>query len=235
MLLTNIRIVLVETSHPGNIGAAARAMKTMGLTNLVLVNPKSFPDPHATALAASAADILETATITDNLPDALADCQFVVGASARDRSLEWPTYSTKQLAQKIATESSQIAIVFGRENSGLSTDELQLCDSRVWINANPEYSSLNLAQAVQIVAYEIYQQLANKDPKETEADLATHREKDLYIQELEKMLWDLGILDPKHPKRLVARLRRLYNKARLDKTEITILRGILSATQKRLA
>lgn len=237
-VLQNIRIVLVNTSHPGNIGAAARAMKTMGLQRLYLVQPKVFPDEEAQARAKQAEDILSKAVVVDTLAEAIADCSFVLGTSARPRNLVWPTLTAAQAGQRAVQEANnhQVALVFGRERTGLTNEEIQLCHYQLHIPANPTYSSLNLAAAVQVVAYEVYQsylsitEIASTDEPE---NLANMTELTGLYEHLASVLTHIGCLDPKQPGQIMPRLQRLYNRARLNKVEINILRGILTAIQKK--
>lgn len=230
--MKSIHIILVQTSHPGNIGSVARAMKTMGLSKLRLVQPKYFPHEQATALASDAVDVLENAEVYDDLKSAIADCHFVVGTSARTRYLDWPLLTAREAAARVVAESSQsVAIVFGREQSGLTNEELQCCHAHLQIPANPNYSSLNLAAAVQVVAYEVFCTSLSKAPKKKAEMLATHEEVELLLTHLEKTLIDIEFLDPKNPRMLMPRLRRLFNRAELEKTEVNILRGILAALQ----
>jgi TrmH family RNA methyltransferase len=241
-LLNNINIVLVETSHPGNIGAAARAMKTMGLSKLSLIRPAKYPCAEATARAASANDLLAEAGVFDSLDDALADCTYVVGTSARDRHLQWPNHEPDIAAQQLLLRAgqSQVALVFGREKWGLTNDELARCQAIVTINTSPAYSSLNLASAVQIMTYELRRQLLMgfEIPLETrsEPDDAPASSADLegMYGHLEQALNDIGVIKINQPKTmLIRRLRRLFNRAGLSTIEVNILRGILSAAQGR--
>lgn len=232
--LANIRVVLCQTSHPGNIGAAARAMKTMGLSDLVLVRPKKFPHAEAEAMASGATDILAEARICDTLEQALAGCAVVVGLSARRRELTHEQVSAREAAGRaVAIAHNQpVALVFGTEMSGLSNAELIQCQLLAMIPANPEYSSLNLAAAVQILAYEVRQAAIAPAQAETPPfPLAQHDEVEGFLQHLEQTLVDIRFLDPASPKRLMPRLRRLFARARLEKEEVNILRGILKAVR----
>lgn len=228
-----LRIVLVETSHPGNIGAVARAMKTMSLATLRLVTPKSFPHKDATAMASGADDLLDRAVVCDTLEDAVADCGLVLGASARLRSLRWPQMNPREAADRALAEvvHHPVALVFGRERTGLTNDELALCHALVHIPANPEYSSLNLAMAVQVLCYELNmgRQPRDSDQQDEAPDYATAQEMNFFYTHLEQVMIDTGFLDPAAPRHLMKRLRRLYGRARPDKQELNILRGILSA------
>lgn len=239
--LANIRIVLIQTSHPGNIGSAARAMKTMGLSTLYLVKPKSFPDVQATTMSSSASDILDSATVVEHLQDALVGCQWVVGSSARDaRSLAWDVLDARTCGEQAIKKASsaKVALVFGRENSGISNDELALCHSLVNIPANPEYSSLNLASAVQLLSYECRVaslSLGNDSRLNKQADAAdivTVDAMESYYQHLEAAMIESGFLDPEQPKHLMARLRRLYARTEISPSELNILRGMLVALQR---
>jgi tRNA (cytidine32/uridine32-2'-O)-methyltransferase len=241
MDLANIRIVLVNTSHPGNIGGAARAMKNMGLTRLYLVEPKCFPDERANWRAASAVDVLEGAVVTATLDEAINDCQFVVGTSARERRIPWPLLDSRQCAARIAEHSGreQVAVLFGREDRGLTNDELQRCNLHLNIPTSAAYSSLNLAMAVQIVGYELAMLAAAPDRPAAEDDqwdapFATQENMERFYVHLEQTLTEIEFLDPAAPRQLMSRLRRLYGRVRLDEMELNILRGILTETQKRV-
>jgi tRNA (cytidine32/uridine32-2'-O)-methyltransferase len=230
-----VRIVLVGTTHPGNIGAAARAMFTMGLDQLSLVAPREFPSGEARARAAGAVGILERASVFASLADALADCRFVIGASARTRALPWPVVTPREAAPRLLAEAAggPVAVVFGRESSGLSNDELALCHQLLHIPTNPEFSSLNLAMAVQVVCYELrLAALAGAAPEEPRADrLASVEDLERFYEHLERTLVDAGFLNPANPRHLMARLRRLFNRALPEENEVRILRGILSALE----
>lgn len=237
ILQTQLRVVLVETSHPGNIGAAARAMKTMGVSQLILVNPKKFPDPKATEMASGADDLLGKVQVVATLEEALLDCVLVIGTSARSRSLPWPMLSPKDCAQVVlrsAHQENQVALVFGRERTGLTNPELQLCHYHVQIPANPEYSSLNLAQAVQVLVYECYSASLKEHEynQDEEWDWVTSQEQTKFYDILEETLLQMGFLNPKAPRQLMPRLRRLFNRARLERMELNILRGILARCQE---
>jgi tRNA (cytidine32/uridine32-2'-O)-methyltransferase len=234
-MLNNIRIVLIETSHPGNIGSAARAMKTMGLKNLYLVAPKHFPHPKADEMASSAVDILAKAVVVKTLAEAVADCHLVIGTSTRSRAIPWPLLSPRELAEKVRTEAESVktAILFGREQSGLTNEELHSCHFHVQIPANPEYSSLNLAAAVQIIAYELRLASLTATPVQWDYQLATADDLEGFYDHLENVLIKLDFLNPKAPRQLMTRLRRLVGRARPDMMEINILRGILSAVEKK--
>jgi TrmH family RNA methyltransferase len=240
-----IKIVLVEPSHPGNIGAAARAAKTMCIENLVLVNPAEFPSGQARARATGAIDVLERAELCDSLKEAIADCTFVVGASARERGLQCPVITPDDLGRRVWQEFEQgnVAVVFGRESSGLSNEELDQCHYLTTIPANWEFSSLNIASAVQVICYEIYKAFLKKSSEnkivgdalevhEVVDPLATVEQLENMFEHMQQVLHEIEFFDPKQPKLLMRRLRHLYSRARLTLVETNILRGILSATQK---
>lgn len=228
-----VRIVLVGTSHPGNIGAVARAMKTMGLQRLVLVAPKVFPAEEASARAAGAVDVLESARVCAGLDEALAGASFVVGASARLRSLAWPSIAPREAAARIVAEtgSGEAAVVFGRENSGLTNEELARCHALLHIPTAPALGSLNLAMAVQVVAYELFlaSGAAPALPPDRAQPAATAEEMEKFYEHLETALIAAKFLDPDNPRHLMRRLRRLFNRAQPDSNEVNILRGILAA------
>jgi len=234
MDLDNVHIVLVETSHPGNIGAAARAMKTMGLSSLRLVRPRYFPSAEASTRASSATDVLAAAQVFESLDDALADCGHVLGASARMRSLPWPLVGAREGAGIAAEYASRtpVAVVFGRERNGLSNEELERCHQLVNIPANPEYSSLNLAASVQIMAYEL-RMTGDVPPLPSDSDSppASGREMEDLYRHLQETMLQTGFLDPKAPRLLMRRMRRMFNRARLEQVEVNILRGLLGAAQ----
>ena len=234
------RIVLVGTQHPGNIGSAARAMKTMGLHELVLVAPEQFPDPQAFALAAGAAELLEQARVCASLAEAVADCRTVIATTARQRSVPMPELSPREGAARVraAQALGPVALVFGRERTGLENSELQLCHAAIHIPANPEYSSLNLAAAVQIVAYEWRMaQSVPARPTASDADdepPATHAEMEGFFAHLFQLLDEIDFHKGKDPAMVTQRLRRLYLRAGPDSRELRILRGMLSDTQRLL-
>lgn len=237
--LNNIRIVLCATSHPGNIGSAARAMKTMGFQHFYLVNPQHYPDSQATALAAGASDVLDNAIVTSTLSEALVGCAFAVGLSARKRNLSHEIVTPKMAAIEVLKigQNQQVALVFGTEMSGLSNAELDCCQLLAMIPANPEYSSLNLAMAVQVMCYELRMQAlelaaqaGNREAFPGVAELATNDDLERFYTHLEETLLHIGYLNPAAPKKLFERLRRLYARARLEKEEINLLRGVLTLT-----
>jgi tRNA (cytidine32/uridine32-2'-O)-methyltransferase len=237
--LDNARIVLVNTSHPGNIGGVARAMKNMGLSQLYLVKPKQFPDEQAVWRAASALDILENAVVVETLEEAVADCGLVVGTSARGRRIPWPLVNPRSCADKIYPELQQhpVAIVFGREDRGLTNEELHSCNMHVHIPTNEEYSSLNLAMAVQVMCYELRMthlgdSLSTNSMEEWDEKIATQQQVEGFFEHLEQTLVDIDFLNPKAPKQLMTRLKRLYLRTRMDDMEVNIMRGILTAAQR---
>lgn len=234
--MMSIRIVLVGTTHPGNIGAVARAMKNMGLRELYLVNPRTFPHEDATARASGATDILENATIVSSLELAITQCVYVVGASARSRTIEVPAAGARECARQLLLENEDgdVAAVFGPENSGLNNNDLDLCHTLLSIPTDPDFSSLNLAMAVQIITYElrVASMAAGARTAESAAPTAakaTAEEMELFFEHLKRVLTDVRFLDPDNPRYLMRRLRRLFNRARVDKNEANILRGMLSA------
>ena len=233
-----IKIILVETSHPGNIGAVARAMKNMGLADLVLVNPQSFPHQDALSRASGADDILESALVVNNLLEGISDCHYVIGASARSRSIDWPSLYPKECAKKILTEhrDEYTAIVFGPEKSGLKNQDLDHCHALLNIPTSSDFSSLNLAMAVQIFCYELRSQFYGEQPYKYESNVryASVQEMENFYDHLESHLVVNEFLDPENPRHLMRRIRRLFNKASPDQNEINILRGILSSFEYRL-
>lgn len=233
-LLVNIRVVLTRTSHPGNIGAAARAMKTMGLSQLYLVNPAVFPNSQADAMASSAADLLKQAHVCSTLAEALVGTTLALGVSARRRDIVAEVLTPPEAATRLLTEAqaAPVALVFGNETSGMSNEELGFCQGLVTINANPEYSSLNLAAAVQVLSYEIRQAwLGHASWPQPELDPATGDELEKFYGHLETALAELEFLNLGSPSKLMLKLRRLFARTRLAKEEVNILRGILTAAQ----
>ncbi len=234
--LNNIRIVLSHTSHPGNIGAAARAMKTMGLERLYLVNPKAFPDPVAAARAAGASDVLENARVCATLDEALAGTVLAVAVTARRRDLSHEMLSAHSAASRMVELAAQgeVALLFGTEMSGLSNAELDKCQLLATIPANPEFTSLNLASAVQILAYELRMAFigAIEAPVAKEMEAASFEDVERFYQHLERTMIGTGFLDPACPGRLMQRVRRLFARARPEKEEVSILRGILTSVEK---
>jgi len=235
-MLSNIRIVLINTTHPGNIGAVARAMKNMCLSQLVLVAPKTYPSAEATARASGADDLLAAAQVCSSLDEALTGCRLVVGASARLRCVEWPELNPHQSAQRLLGEavSGEVALIFGRESSGLSNAELDRCNYLVHIPANPDYSSLNLSQAVQVLGYEIYSSsLRQSETAVQPVEVVSAEVMERFFEHLEQAMEEIGFSDPQQSKKLHRRLRRLFLRARPDGDELNILHGILSAAQGR--
>lgn len=244
--LQNIRVVLVNTSHAGNIGGAARAMKNMGLSRLVLVDPEDFPSPNAVARASGATDILDSARVVATLEEALAGCSLVLGTSARDRRIPWPLLDPRECASVSVEQSAgggEVALVFGREYAGLTNEELQRCQYHVHIPSDPQFSSLNLAAAVQVLTYEVRMAWLAAEGRPTkveklettamlDAQPVTVDDLENYFGHLEQTLVDIGFLDPAKPRHLMPRLRRLYGRSGVSKLEMNILRGILTETQK---
>jgi tRNA/rRNA methyltransferase len=233
--LDQIRIVLCHTSHPGNIGAAARAMKTMGLSKLHLVNPKRFPTDETVAMAAHATDVVDAASVHAELHEALTGTVFVAACTARPRDLSHTMLTAREAAARLVQESARgpVALVFGPEKYGLTVDEVNRCSVIAMIPANPEYPSLNLAAAVQLFSYEVRQAALTLDSYPQEAfEPAPYEDVERLFVHLEQTLYDIDFLNPKSPKRLMQRLRRLFQRARLEREEVNILRGILAAMQK---
>ena len=229
-LLDRIKIVLVEPSHPGNIGGAARAMKTMGLSKLKIIRPRRYPDPQADWRAAGALDVLDAAEVLDDLDAAIGDCHWVVGTSTRNRKIPWPVADAKTIAADILAQpdASSIAILFGREDNGLSNEELQRCHFHLQIPAAQAYSSLNLAMAVQVVCYELYQASLTQPPVPGwDRSRATSSQLDALLVHLEQTLLDSEFLDEQNPGKTMTRLRRLFTRVQLDETEVQILRGVI--------
>lgn len=234
--IENIRVVMVETTHPGNIGAAARAMKTMGYNNLYLVKPKIYPSAEATARAAGADDILGRVVVCDTLEEALQGCVTVVASTARPRSISHSVFTPREYAAKLSEmlKLGTVALVFGRESSGLSNEELEYCNVILQIPTNPEFSSLNVASAVQILCYEFNQllQLDAESDEKGKTRLATADEMTYFYDHLEQSMIDVGFLNPEQPRKLMRRLKSLFNRAHLDENEVSILRGFLAAVQE---
>jgi TrmH family RNA methyltransferase len=235
-LLSSIKIVLVETTHPGNIGAVARAMKNMGMANLWLVAPKVFPSADATSRAAGADDVLAAATVCQSLQEAIADCQLVIGASARCQTISWPEMNPRECAGRVITEPDQkTAIIFGRENSGLKNHELDLCHYLLRIPCNSQYSSLNIAAAVQVVCYELFVAAGAQETvwvgDKGKVPKASALQMESFYTHLYQALTDIGFMHPDKSKSIMRRLRRIYNRVQLDTKELDILRGILRMSQ----
>jgi tRNA (cytidine32/uridine32-2'-O)-methyltransferase len=247
-MLDKIRIVLVNTTHPGNIGAAARAMKNMGLSELCLVEPKLFPHPDAIARSSRADDILETALVVESLEEAVADCQLVVGTSARGRHIPWPIVNPRELSAQVSERLSKtpddfkVAILFGREDRGLTNEELHACHLHVHIPTNPDFSSLNVGAAVQVIAYELRMALQESVVDEApqwgvdwDIELADQKEIELMFNHLEQTLIDIKFLEPDNPRQLMTRLRRLLLRTVPDKVEVNIIRGILTKINRSIS
>ncbi|MGF1688110.1 tRNA (cytosine(32)/uridine(32)-2'-O)-methyltransferase TrmJ [Photobacterium japonica] len=238
-MLEKISVVLVGTSHPGNIGSAARAMKVMGLTRLILVSPACEIDETTYALAAGAADIVANAKVVSTLDEAIADCGLVIGSSARSRTLEWPQLDPRECGEKVIAEapSHPIAILFGREKTGLTNEELQRCHCHVYIPANPDYSSLNLAMAVQTVSYEVRMAFLAQQNHAAQTPVETYplaKELEMFYEHLEKVTRQTRFINKNHPGMVMAKLRRLFTRARPEEQELQILRGILSSVEKTI-
>ncbi|MDH2432861.1 tRNA (cytosine(32)/uridine(32)-2'-O)-methyltransferase TrmJ [Pokkaliibacter sp. MBI-7] len=240
-MLERVRIVLVNTSLPANIGAAARAMKTMGLAQMVLVAPKIFPSPEADTLSSGATDILAQARVVSSLDEAIAGCRLVIGTSARSRHIPWPLLNPRAAAAQAWAElpSGEVALVFGREDRGLTNDELHKCHYHVHIPTNPDFSSLNLAAAVQVLAYEMRMRSLEDDQVEApfwgvdwDIDAAPAEDIERLFVHLEQVLVKVDFLDPENPRQLMTRLRRLFLRSRLDTVELNVLRGFLTAIEK---
>ena len=237
--LNTVKVVLVGTTHPGNIGAAARAIKNMGIFNLALVKPKEFPSDIAIYRSKAAKDILENAEIYETLEDAIAGCKLIVGTSARARSVPWPVFNPRDAAEEMRKISKQgnVAIVFGREDRGLTNDELGLCNFHVHIPSDPKYSSLNLSQAVQILAYEIrlaYSRDEVISEVKWDVDLANNEQTERLIDHMEELMQDVEFYDVENPRKLLLRVRRFFKRSKIDVMEANIFRGLFSAIQKRL-
>lgn len=232
--LKNIRVVLCGTNHPGNIGAAARALKTMGLSRLVLVNPERFPDPEADWRASRASDVLAHATVCASLDEALSGVALAVACSARPREVAVPQMAAREAAQQVVrvARAQQAALVFGNETSGLTTADVNKCRLLATIPANPKYSSLNLAAAVQVLAYELRLAAMDGAASGRPRTLACFEEVESFYVDLERTMVEIGFLNPEHPKKLMPRLRRLFARAQLEREEVNILRGILKSFRR---
>ena len=233
-----INIVLIETSHPGNIGSVARAMKTMGLSRLSLVNPKDFPSGDANALSGNARDVLDAAIIYPNLDAAIKESTFVYATSARNRSINWPTVNPEEAADRILDQvagDKEISIIFGREDRGLTNEELQLANFHLEIPANPDYPVLNIAMSVQIVTYELFKNRNTSQDREWR-DYPEINSEDLQrlIDHFVETSIDLEMIDPKNPSQIIARIKRMFSRLQPDSMEGNYLRGFLTAVNKRL-
>ncbi|BCK14561.1 tRNA (cytosine(32)/uridine(32)-2'-O)-methyltransferase TrmJ [Vibrio cholerae] len=250
MMLERVKVVLVGTTHSGNIGSAARAMKVMGLSQMVLVDPQCQVDAQAIALAAGASEIALNAQIYPTLEAAVADCGLVVGTSARSRTLEWPMLEPRECGEKLISEANQhsVAMVFGRERTGLTNDELQLCHYHVCVPANPEYSSLNLAMAVQLLSYEVrmaylalQQSLQSSTLQQSlqsstlQEEYPRHQELERFYAHLEQVIMQTEFISAQQPGQVMNKLRRMFTRARPEAQEINILRGILTSVQKSIS
>ena len=249
--LSHVRIVMVNTTLPANIGSALRAMKTMGLNKLVLVAPKTYPHPDIDALAAGATDLIEQIEVVEQLEDAIADCHLVFGTSARTRTIPWPLLDARPAAKKslnaVAQHGQNIAIIFGREDRGLTNEELALANYHVTIPVNEEYGVLNVAQAIQVICYEMRMaaidivgkiadpaatmQVTDSEAMQWDEPLVNHEQMQQFYPHLEKMLAEIEFMDPKNPRLLPLRLRRLFGRIQLDRMEYHLLRGIFSRVQ----
>ena len=249
--LSHVRIVMVNTTLPANIGSALRAMKTMGLNKLVLVAPKTYPHPDIDALAAGATDLIEQIEVVEQLEDAIADCHLVFGTSARSRTIPWPLLDARPAAVKslnaVAQYGQNIAIIFGREDRGLTNEELALANYHVTIPVNEEYGVLNVAQAIQVICYEMRMaaidivgkiadpeatmQVTDSEVMQWDEPLVNHEQMQQFYPHLEKMLAEIEFMDPKNPRLLPLRLRRLFGRIQLDRMEYHLLRGIFSRVQ----
>ena len=249
--LAHVRIVMVNTTLPANIGSALRAMKTMGLSKLVLVAPKTYPHPDIDALAAGATDLIEQIEIVESLEDAIKDCHLVFGTSARTRTIPWPLLDARPAAQKsmkaVVQDQQEIAVVFGREDRGLTNEELAMANYHVTIPVNSDYGVLNVAQAIQIISYEMRMATVELMDKQVDPDavmkvtdeeamhwdepLVTHEQMEQFYPHIEKMLAEIEFMDPKNPRLLPLRLRRLFGRIQLDKMEYHLLRGIFTRVQ----
>ncbi|EGQ7706537.1 tRNA (cytosine(32)/uridine(32)-2'-O)-methyltransferase TrmJ [Vibrio cholerae] len=240
-MLERVKVVLVGTTHSGNIGSAARAMKVMGLSQMVLVDPQCQVDAQAIALAAGASEIALNAQIYPTLEAAVADCGLVVGTSARSRTLEWPMLEPRECGEKLISEANQhsVAMVFGRERTGLTNEELQLCHYHVCVPANPEYSSLNLAMAVQLLSYEVrmaYLALQQSSQSSTlQEEYPRHQELERFYAHLEQVIMQTEFISAQQPGQVMNKLRRMFTRARPESQEINILRGILTSVQKSIS
>ena len=237
----SIKVVLVGTTHPGNIGAAARAIKTMGLSKLDLVCPKEFPSNEATYRSKAAKDILEKASIHETLFESVKGCEMVIGTSARNRKVPWPVLNPKNASKEINTavkNNSKVAIVFGREDRGLTNEELGLCNIHIHIPTNEDYSSLNLAQAVQIVTYEIRMNFLEleslKNDQEWDVELASAEQTERLIEHMDELMKEVEFYDTENPRKLLMRVRRFFKRSGIDVMETNILRGLFSTIQKKL-
>ena len=233
-----VQIVLVETSHPGNIGSVARAMKNMGLSRLALINPKKFPHDEATALAGNAVDVLEQAQVFSSIEEAVKNSKIIFATSARERTIEWPVASVKDAAQEInqlAAENIEVSILFGREDRGLTNEELQISNKHLIIPADPEYPVLNIAMSTQVVCYELYQ-ASNIEPIGPWQDFPEYTSEELQhlIDHFNKTVFKLDLIDPKNPKQILTRMERMFRRLYPDQMEGNFLRGFLKAVNNKI-
>ena len=233
-----VQIVLVETSHPGNIGSVARAMKNMGLSRLVLINPKKFPHDEATALAGNAGDVLKVAKVFGSIQEAVQNSKIIFATSARERTIEWPVTSVKDAAQEInqlVAENIEVSILFGREDRGLTNEELQLSNKHLIIPAHPDYPVLNIAMSTQVVCYELYQ-ASNIEPIAPWQDFPEYTADELQhlIDHFNKTVFKLDLIDPKNPKQILTRMERMFRRLYPDQMEGNFLRGFLKAVNNRI-
>ena len=233
-----VQIVLVETSHPGNIGSVARAMKNMGLSRLVLINPKKFPNHEATALAGNAGDVLKVAKVFGSIQEAVQNSKIIFATSARERTIEWPVASVKDAAQEInqlVAENIEVSILFGREDRGLTNEELQLSNKHLIIPAHPDYPVLNIAMSTQVVCYELYQ-ASNIEPIAPWQDFPEYTADELQhlIDHFNETVFKLDLIDPKNPKQILTRMERMFRRLYPDQMEGNFLRGFLKAVNNRI-
>ena len=233
-----VQIVLVETSHPGNIGSVARAMKNMGLSRLALINPKKFPHDEATALAGNAGDVLEQAQVFSSIEEAVKNSKIIFATSARERTIEWPVASAKDAAQEInqlAAENIEVSILFGREDRGLTNEELQLSNKHLIIPADSKYPVLNIAMSTQVVCYELYQ-ASNIEPIGPWQDFPEYTSEELQhlIDHFNEIVFKLDLIDPKNPKQILTRMERMFRRLYPDQMEGNFLRGFLKAVNNKI-
>lgn len=240
-MLENIRVVMVHTSHSGNIGAAARAMKNMSISQLYLVSPSDFPSVESSVRASHAVDIVNQATVTETLQEAIADCELVIGTSARERTLSWQVDLPDAMAVNAldVAADAPVAIVFGRERTGLTNEELALCHRLVHIPTNPDYSSLNVAAAIQVICYELYRQTLTAQPDKNKKILAEDRpasagQVNAYHQHLCEYMDELDFLRAPNSDMVRQRLMMFFNRARPTRRELNILHGLLTASRKKI-
>ena len=233
-----INIVLVDTIHPGNIGSVARAMKTMGLQRLSLVNPRVFPSGESTALAGNATDVLENANIFDSIKDAIKDSTFVYATSARDRSIQWPIMNAEQAANDICNvvnSKKEVSIVFGKEDRGLTNEELELANKLIEIPANPEYPVLNLAMSAQIICYEILKASSDDTNREwRDYPEVNSNQLQRLIDHFIETAVDIDVIDPDNPKKIISRIKRMFTRLQPDEMEASFMRGFLSGIKKKI-